>query len=91
MIRADNNIYSYIMCHEDCKYDFLPFLQWIIPGMFNKISINAIFTHIDISICLIGNDEIRCCLFMVLETKICRSACCEAGLFVEMKRNTRLL
>ena len=29
--------------------------------------------------------------FMVLETKICRSACCEAGLFVEMKRNTRLL
>ena len=28
---------------------------------------------------------------MVLETKICRSACCEAGLFVEMKRNTRLL
>ena len=30
-------------------------------------------------------------LCMVLETKICRSACCEAGLFVEMKRNTRLL
>ena len=30
-------------------------------------------------------------VFMVLETKICRSACCEAGLFVEMKRNTRLL
>ena len=36
------------------------------PRHVDKISIDAIFTHIDLSICLIGNDIIRCCLFITL-------------------------